>query len=218
MEATGGTGVDVVLNSLSGEAIAKSLSVLGPQGRFVEIGKTDIAQGKSLNLAPFANSLSYFAVDIDRILHARPSTRRSCSRKRCVRRSRSLRPVHSTVYPLSDVVTAFRDMAQARHIGKMSYPWIDETVRIQAGRPGSAIVRPDATYLITGGLGGFGLTVAKWLVPRGRAPGADEQEWARRAHGSPPTSRRCEPAGPTSWWPRRTSLRERRRRGRRTDQ
>ena len=39
---TGGCGVDVVLNSLSGAFIDASLGLLGEGGRFVEIGKTDI--------------------------------------------------------------------------------------------------------------------------------------------------------------------------------
>lgn len=168
MEATGGAGVDVVLNSLSGEAIAKSISVLGPQGRFVEIGKTDIAQGKSLNLAPFANSLSYFAVDIDRILDARPKYAAGLFQE-AMRyfEQQDFRPAYSTVYPLSDIVKAFRDMAQARHIGKIVVSMDDDSAWIQRTDLDLSIVRPEATYLITGGLGGFGLTVAKWLIGAG---------------------------------------------------
>ena len=168
MEATDGNGVDVVLNSLSGEAIGKSMSILGPQGRFVEIGKTDIAQGKNLNLAPFANSLSYFAVDIDRILHARPTYAAALFQEAMAYFEREgLRPVHSTAYPLSDIATAFRDMAQARHIGKIVVSMDDDAAWITRTDTARTFVRSDATYLITGGLGGFGLTVAKWLVGAG---------------------------------------------------
>ncbi len=67
MELTGGEGVDIVLNSLSGEAIYKSIRCLSPYGRFVEIGKTDIYRNSKLGLQPFGNNLSYFGVDVDRL-------------------------------------------------------------------------------------------------------------------------------------------------------
>ncbi len=168
METSGGEGVDVVLNSLAGEAIAKSISVLGPLGRFVEIGKTDIAEGNNLNLAPFANSLSYFAVDIDRILDARPKYAASLFQE-AMRYfdEHGFHPIRSMVYPLADVAQAFRDMAQARHIGKIVVSMDDESAWIERDFQDASVIRPDATYLITGGLGGFGLVVAEWMVKAG---------------------------------------------------
>ena len=67
-EVTQGEGVDVVLNSLPGEVIPKSLGLLRAYGRFLEIGKTDIYQNRQIGLAPFQNNLSYFAIDLDRML------------------------------------------------------------------------------------------------------------------------------------------------------
>ena len=168
MEATGGEGVDVVLNSLSGEAIPKSISVLGPMGRFVEIGKSDIAEGNSINLAPFANSLSFFAVDIDRILHARPKFAAGLFQEALQYFiEEKLRPVRSTVYPISEVGRAFRDIAQARHMGKIAISTDDETAWIDRELDPSSVIRAEASYLITGGLGGFGLIVAEWMVNAG---------------------------------------------------
>ena len=77
MKATGGRGVDVVLNSLPGEYITRSLSILAAYGRFVEIGKTDIYQNKPLGLFPFRNNLSYFALDLERVCRERPALVRS---------------------------------------------------------------------------------------------------------------------------------------------
>ena len=65
--ATGGRGVDVVLNHLAGDFIPASISTLAPYGRFVEIGKRDIFANSKIGLAPFKNNLSFFAVDMDRI-------------------------------------------------------------------------------------------------------------------------------------------------------
>src|SRR5437667_6782090 len=66
-------GIDVVLNSLPGEAITKSLAILRPYGRFLEIGKTDIYQNRMIGLLPFQDNLSYFAIDLDRMLRQRPN-------------------------------------------------------------------------------------------------------------------------------------------------
>src|SRR5262249_49529169 len=68
---TRGRGVDVVVNSLAGEAITKSLEALGQYGRFVELGKRDIYGGTRLDLAPFRNNLAYFAVDLDHVYEDR---------------------------------------------------------------------------------------------------------------------------------------------------
>jgi NADP-dependent 3-hydroxy acid dehydrogenase YdfG len=67
---------------------------------------------------------------------------------------------------------AFRFMAQARHIGKIVISLVDQNVQIlpsrqETARPGTAQIKPDATYLITGGLGGLGLAVASWLTQQG---------------------------------------------------
>ena len=89
---TGGSGVDVVLNSLTGDAIAHSLSVLAPYGRFLEIGKRDIYQNRQIGLAPFRKNLSYFAVDLARMIE-RPNGSRRCSPRRCRMRARGTRPL-----------------------------------------------------------------------------------------------------------------------------
>ena len=71
--ATGGRGVDLVLNSLTGEAIAAGLATLAPRGRFVEIGKRDIYADTHLGLEPFARNLSFFAVDLARLTEEDPA-------------------------------------------------------------------------------------------------------------------------------------------------
>ena len=69
---TGGVGVDVVLNSLSGDAIAAGLEALCAFGRFVELGKRDIYGHSTLALQPFRKNLSFFAVDLDAMMRQRP--------------------------------------------------------------------------------------------------------------------------------------------------
>lgn len=52
MRMTRGTGVDVILNSLSGQALRETWECIAPYGRFIEIGKVDIASNSSLPMAP----------------------------------------------------------------------------------------------------------------------------------------------------------------------
>ena len=57
-EATGGRGVDVVLNSLTGQAIIQGLKCLAPFGRFIELGKTDVYGNAALGLKPLGEGAS----------------------------------------------------------------------------------------------------------------------------------------------------------------
>ncbi len=166
MQATNGQGVDIVLNSLAGEAIARSLETLGPYGRFVEIGKRDIYENSQLGLLPFQKNLSYFAVDLDRMSKERPAFLGGLFREVMeLFADGSLTPLPHTVFPVSQVAEAFRHMAQARHIGKVVISLDDSNVKVAPAEP--TLIRADGTYLITGGLGGLGLAVAKWLTERG---------------------------------------------------
>jgi phthiocerol/phenolphthiocerol synthesis type-I polyketide synthase C len=164
LEATGGEGVDVVLNSLAGEAIAKGLSILRPYGRFLELGKRDIYEGSRFSLAAFRNQLAYSSIDLDHGARARPALLGGILRRIMARvEAGELTPLPERVFPVSDVADAFRHMARAQHIGKVVIA-VEETATTTG--PASP-VRPDATYLITGGLGALGLTVARWMVEHG---------------------------------------------------
>jgi acyl transferase domain-containing protein/NADPH:quinone reductase-like Zn-dependent oxidoreductase/thioesterase domain-containing protein/ubiquinone/menaquinone biosynthesis C-methylase UbiE/acyl carrier protein len=167
MKLTNNEGIDVVLNSLSGEAIPKSLSVLRSQGRFLEIGKVDIAADSRLAMGVFANNLSFFAIDIDRILHLRPTYAAELFHEVMDYFTEHRIPAMPiTVAPVSEAQNAFRDMAQGKHMGKIVLSMEDPLAEV-TGRTATPAVRADATYLITGGLGGFGLEVARWLVTQG---------------------------------------------------
>jgi acyl transferase domain-containing protein/acyl-CoA synthetase (AMP-forming)/AMP-acid ligase II/NADPH:quinone reductase-like Zn-dependent oxidoreductase/acyl carrier protein len=166
MQTTSGRGVDVVLNSLPGEYIARSLSTLAAHGRFVEIGKTDIYQNKPLGLFPFRNNLSYFALDLERVCRERPELVRSLLLELLAMfQQGSLKPLPHNIFPVEDAANAFRYMARRKNIGKVVLSF---TSAQSNNRPNRSVApRADATYLITGGHGGLGLAVACWLVDKG---------------------------------------------------
>jgi 1-acyl-sn-glycerol-3-phosphate acyltransferase len=167
LAATNGEGVDVVLNSLAGEAIPKGLSILRPYGRFLELGKRDIYADAPIGLLPFDKNLSFSAIAADRMLIDRPALVGSLAREvAAFVEDRALEPIPYTAFDLSQAEEALRFLAQAKHIGKLVLT-VREVSYLVAPCLDRPICRPDATYLISGGLGGFGLAIARWLVEKG---------------------------------------------------
>ncbi|MCS7237271.1 MAG: SDR family NAD(P)-dependent oxidoreductase [Thermoguttaceae bacterium] len=117
---TGFEGVDVVLNSLPGEMMTASLGVLRAYGRFLEIGKIDIYQNRMIGLAPFKDNLSYFAIDLDRLLRQRPELVRKLLAEVLEHfQAGHYRPLPITEFPAEELPNAFRFMAQRKNIGKI---------------------------------------------------------------------------------------------------
>ncbi|MDC3954534.1 type I polyketide synthase [Polyangium jinanense] len=166
---TGGRGVDVVLNSLSGEALDRSLEVVAPYGRFVELGKKDIYQNTRLGLLPFRKSLSYTAVDLAGMAEEKPEMYGALLDEVMARfEDGTFQPEPVQVFAASAAADAFRLMAKAGHIGKIVVRMEDDAAEVTVSEePGRARIRADGTYLITGGLGGLGLSLATSLVEQG---------------------------------------------------
>jgi NADPH:quinone reductase-like Zn-dependent oxidoreductase/surfactin synthase thioesterase subunit/NADP-dependent 3-hydroxy acid dehydrogenase YdfG/aryl carrier-like protein len=165
MELTGGEGVDIVLNSLSGEAIYKSIRCLAPYGRFVEIGKTDIYRNSKLGLQPFGNNLSYFGVDVDRLFEQKAQFSGELFQEAIDYFVENKFQAHpTTVFPMSEVRDAFQFMAGARHIGKVI---VDMEGEVQVAPPTEIRFSENGSYLLTGGCSGFGLAVADWMTTKG---------------------------------------------------
>ncbi|MFP3969708.1 SDR family NAD(P)-dependent oxidoreductase, partial [Actinomadura fulvescens] len=168
-DLTGGHGVDVVLNSLAGEAIARGLEALRHGGRFIELGKRDIFENKPLLLYPFGDNISFFGVDVG-TLQAKDPQRAAAAGADIVPFIQNSRvpPLPHTVYPAARVADAFTMMRHSRHIGKIviSLDPREEPVPVQP-RHVAPRLDPGGTYLVTGGLSGFGATTARWLADRG---------------------------------------------------
>jgi acyl transferase domain-containing protein/thioesterase domain-containing protein/NAD(P)-dependent dehydrogenase (short-subunit alcohol dehydrogenase family)/acyl carrier protein len=166
-------GVDVVLNSLPGEAITKSLAILRAYGRFLEIGKTDIYQNRMIGLLPFQDNLSYSAIDLDRMLRQRPDYIRDLFAETMQHfEAGHYEPLIFTRFEGESTIDAFRYMSQRKNIGKVVVSIGSRDSRVEGREPEiqaspKALVRSDGNYLITGGLGALGLRVARWLADQG---------------------------------------------------
>lgn len=168
LEITDGRGVDAVLNSLAGEFIPKSFSVLAPFGRFLEIGKIDVYGNSKLGLAALKENIAYYVIDLAQVLSDKPEHVASIYRELAARfASGEYGPLPHKVFPINDVVEAFRYMAQGKHVGKNVLSFDEETIPVGPNSEEGELLRTDASYLITGGAGGFGLEIAKWMARQG---------------------------------------------------
>ena len=167
-KVTGGKGVDVILNFLSGEAQEKSVSLLAPFGRFIEIGKRDIDENRGLGLRPFNRNLMFAAVDIDRMLAEKPALFDALLAEVWDGlRDGRFRPIPGTVFAISNFIEACKTMQRAEHIGKILVQIEGEDLPIVPLRHEEPLFHADASYLITGGFGGFGLKVVEWMAEEG---------------------------------------------------
>jgi NADP-dependent 3-hydroxy acid dehydrogenase YdfG len=156
LAASGGLGVDVVLNSLSGEMLEASLRVVARGGRFVEIGKRGIKT--SGEVAALGRDIAYTVVDWSDASQADPAAIEAIlGRLVDSLGAGRIAPLPRHVFSVDDAPRAFR-----LHVGRivLRHPAASET-------PSGNEVRREGTYLVTGGLSGLGLSVARWLGESG---------------------------------------------------
>ncbi len=158
LEATGGEGVDLILNSLTAEGfIDACLSCLAEGGRFVELAARDILSEEEM--AAVRPDVAYYIVKLDAMKEDEPERPGALLREVMERvAAGGLKPLVHTRWPMAEARQAVEFMRDGRHIGKIVFA----NSPLTRGR-----LREDRTYLVTGGLGGIGCAVAGWLAERG---------------------------------------------------
>ncbi|KAH3271265.1 hypothetical protein KXW55_001457 [Aspergillus fumigatus] len=150
-----GRGVDVVLNSLPGPLLQASLSVIAPLGHLIEFGKKEIETNSLVALECFSRGISLASLDVPTLLR---------------RRGPDIHRILGEVTRLH-VQDAFRFLQTGAHMGKVVLPAGPEEVVPVVPRPKGITPRPrlrsDASYLVVGGVGGIGRSIAHWLVDHG---------------------------------------------------
>ncbi|OJD32113.1 polyketide synthase [Diplodia corticola] len=167
---TNGRGMDVVLNSLAGEALRETWLCVAPFGRFIELGKKDIVGNTGVDMSPFMNNITFAGVNMLSVYRDNvPLFGRIISDvMKCLSEGiiRPVQPVKTMKF--SQIEEAFRIMQTGKHIGKMVLTaGADDIVPIVPRRLQPYNFSPDATYLIPGGLGGLGRSIAAWMVSQG---------------------------------------------------
>ncbi|KAL3421346.1 polyketide synthase [Phlyctema vagabunda] len=170
LQATNGRGVDLVLNSLSGELLHASWKCVANYGMMIEIGKRDLIGRGKLSMDIFEANRGYVGLDIAQIIEDRPAiATRLVTRTIELYEEGSIKPIHPiTRFDAAAIEDAFRYLQKGLHTGKVVITMpssVDDLPTAVAARP--LTFRPDVSYLLIGGLGGLGQSTAKWMAEHG---------------------------------------------------
>ncbi|KAI3320950.1 type I polyketide synthase [Xylariaceae sp. AK1471] len=170
MAKTGGQGVDVILNSLSGPLLKASWDCIARFGRFIDITKVDMEAGRRLDTGPFNRSALYTGFDLVALTqHSGRLTQEALVKSLAIcleRKKPAIYPV--TPFSISDMDKAMRQMQGGMHVGKLILvPRDGDKVPVVTHRRPISLNNPEVTYLIAGGMTGIGLATAKWMLGKG---------------------------------------------------
>ena len=168
MRMTENKGVDVVLNSLAGEALRQSWHCLAKFGRFLEIGKADLFANTGLDMQPFLENKSYIGVNLlDFENNPTPRAIRLWDDVAQLINSGSLQPVQPVqLFTFSEVEKAFRYMQTGKHMGKVVLRVDEHDVVPAVPRTPKVGIVENATYIVAG-VGGIGRELGRWLAEKG---------------------------------------------------
>ncbi|KAI1376577.1 hypothetical protein F4677DRAFT_418954 [Hypoxylon crocopeplum] len=167
---TNGVGVQVILNSLTGELLRQTWHCIAPFGRFIELGMKDIRSNTGLDMVPFANNAIFAGVNVLTMY----KTNRAVFSKLMADVFRYykkgiinlVKPLH--VFKFSEVAEAFRMLQARKHGGKVVLQVVDDDeVPATLPKPAEIQLHPDATYIIPGGMGGLGRALMTWMAAKG---------------------------------------------------
>ncbi|KAL8794223.1 MAG: hypothetical protein Q9195_003177 [Heterodermia aff. obscurata] len=169
MRRTRNRGVDFVLNSLSGEQLMASWDRIAPCGRFIEIGKRDIIGRGQLPMWQFRKNCTFSAVDLVVVMVERPKIIQHSFESiiKLLADGTLYLPKPFKVLGIPEVEHGFRLLQSGRFFGKMVVEMrSDDLVPVNLKKEAYRFSE-NFTYLIAGGLGGLGGSIARWMVQRG---------------------------------------------------
>ncbi|XP_035227546.1 LOW QUALITY PROTEIN: fatty acid synthase-like [Stegodyphus dumicola] len=178
LTVTNGEGVDVVLNSLADEKLKASLNCLAQHGRFLEIGKYDLSNNTPLGMSLFLKNTTFHGILLDALFQDKSYS--DLAKREVVELVRkgiadgTVTPLNSILFDHDQAEQAFRYMASGRHIGKVVLKIREEEIQknvlpkpVHFNALTRSTFNPEKSYVIIGGLGGFGLELCQWLTYRG---------------------------------------------------
>lgn len=171
LKVTNGRGCDVALNSLAGELLHATWSCMASFGRLIEIGKRDIHENAKLDMDPFRRNLTYASVDLITLsnLNKRLFSRIIHDCYKLIEDGKIQVPSPIIEVSYAEVQRGFRLLQMGEHFGKVVLvPGDDNLVPVlPASYRNGDLFEPHKTYLLVGGLGGLGRTLAEWMFRKG---------------------------------------------------
>ncbi|KAK8058457.1 Acyl transferase/acyl hydrolase/lysophospholipase [Apiospora phragmitis] len=170
LKQTDGKGVNIVLNSLSGELLQESWRIIAKGGTMVEIGKRDIVDRSALPMEPFNRNASFRALDLSHDEISDDIVARLLSEAFRLAAGGHIHPIQPMQsFRFTDVSNALRCIREGKHIGKLVISRVHETNIQVPVRPlrRAVCLRSDVCYFIVGGLRGLCSSIAVWLAKNG---------------------------------------------------
>lgn len=158
---TNGLGVDCVLNSLSGDLLSASLDLVKQYGSFCEIGKYDLENNTSIGIKVFENNISYYAIELSTMFNHPILNIKLKNLLQKSLDSKEIIPLPYTVFNDGEIENALRLVSSGKHRGKVI---IDQKNNVNLQKTIKKRFITSGTHIIIGGLGGFGLELAYWLL------------------------------------------------------
>ncbi|KAH6966040.1 hypothetical protein EDB82DRAFT_480382 [Fusarium venenatum] len=170
MHITNGEGVDVVLNTSTGEMLRDSLDCVKSLGVFIELGKSEIQKASQLSMGAFQKSITFNTFDLMTLAMRKPKQIHQMLGEIVeLIGSDTLRPAQPiNTYPIEQLEDAFRLISARKHIGKVvliAQP--SSIVKCLPAKPKPLRLRRDGTYIVAGGLGDLPSRICHFFAARG---------------------------------------------------
>ncbi|CAM1502592.1 Fc.00g073680.m01.CDS01 [Cosmosporella sp. VM-42] len=169
---TSGRGVDIILNTLNGEALGASWDCIAPFGRFVELSPDGVDSHSRISLGKFRRNVRFESFDLGfQALYDSQRTKTYFGHMaELILNGDKLQRWQTPIaaYPFSRAKDAFTDLKVGNLVGPMVLvPHDEDVISVVPSQKPTAHFHSDATYVIAGGLGGLGRSVARWMASRG---------------------------------------------------
>lgn len=171
--ATKGRGVDVVINSLTGDLMHDSWRCLAPFGRFIEVGKRELVDDGRLEMDVFARNTTFSAFDLTEMYfqdgeHYKGVVTKLIEDVFELYRAKQIRAVPIVQYDVAEIAQAYRFFSSRERIGKVVVSLENEGSLVQVMPPKySTLLDSNKVYLLVGALGGLGRSLVQWMISRG---------------------------------------------------
>ena len=164
LKLTNGIGVDIIINTIAGKTLLQNFRCLAPFGKYIEIGKRDIFENTKIGLKQLSDNISYFVVDIDKLLKYKPIICKNALNEIMTLFEKKKLIVHPfKPFPIAKYTDAFSYLVQSKHIGKVIISMKNlKNINIVTNR--QIKFKINGTYLVVGGSQGLGLRTVEWLA------------------------------------------------------
>ncbi|RYP81008.1 hypothetical protein DL769_002188 [Monosporascus sp. CRB-8-3] len=153
MQATRGSGLDVILSTSVGDVMHETWRCIAPSGRFIDLARVDVLAGGKLGLDVFNRNATFSSFDIELLFRQKPAL---------------IEKLMKELMALWDEERAMTFLSKGQHIGKVVITFNNAESVLKVAKTGDrASFDPNSAYILVGCLGGLGRSVAVWMVERG---------------------------------------------------